>query len=66
MRLYRRTSNGIPIDWEPDDADLGKRAVEAVVGPVESFPVDVTDEDAAAIREEYRRLLDQQTSGGSA
>lgn len=65
-KLYRRPGGRVPIYWEPDQTDLGKQAVEAKAGPVDNFPADVTEEQAAAIREEYARLLNQQTSGGSA
>lgn len=53
------------IYWEPQDETLGKEAVSAVVGPVESYPADVTGAQAEQIREEYERLVDEQNSGGS-
>jgi len=64
VSLYRR-GDAPPIYWEPDQTDLGRQAVESVVGAPDSYPADVTNETAAAIREEYQRLVEQQTSGGS-
>lgn len=56
--LYCRISDGITVNWEPDETDLGKQAVESVVGSVESYPADVTDEQAKQIREEYQSLIE--------
>lgn len=64
-RLYFRPGNRVTIYWEPQDETLGKEAVSAVVGPVESYPADVTGAQAEQIREEYERLVDEQNSGGS-
>jgi len=64
--LYERSGNRVPIHWTPDQTNLGKRAVENVVGTPDSYPVDVDDETAAEIRAEYQRLVEEQTSGGSA
>jgi len=63
--LYTRPSVGAPIHWDPDKTDHGRQAIESVVGPVDAYPVEVTDEQTAQIREEYQRLLEQQTDGGS-
>jgi len=64
VKLYARPGPA-PIYWTPDNADLGKQAVESVVGPVESYPADVTNEQAEKIREEYAALLEQQTNRGT-
>lgn len=65
MILYTRSGDRVVINWTPKKTDIGKQAVSAVLGPVESYPADVTDEEAEKIREEYRRLVDQQTDGGT-
>lgn len=63
--LYQRPGSRAPVRWEPQYETLGKQAVESVAGAVESYPVDVTDTQAAQIREEYQRLVEEQSSGGS-
>lgn len=62
--FYRRDSNGHKIDWQPDDDDLAKQALEntpktgvpdhAMIP--EDAPVEVDNQTAKAIREEYQRL----------
>jgi len=58
--LYTRPGGRAPIHWEPDQPDLGRQAVESVVGAPDSYPADVTDEEAEQIREKYQQLLEQQ------
>lgn len=64
--LYRRTDGHTPIPWEPEHINHGKQAVESVVDTPDSYPVDVDSQTAAQIREEYRKLVEQQTDGGTA
>jgi hypothetical protein len=64
--IFFRTQSGYKVTWVPEKTDMGKQAAESVVGSVPQFPVEVTADQAEAIREEYWALLDQQTSGGSA
>jgi len=61
MILYIRCSSGATVEWSPPDTPFGKQSVESVCGPIDSYPVEVSDEQAAEIREEYESL-----SGGSA
>lgn len=42
--------------WDPDDTDAGREAVEAVVGTVDDYPVEVDDDTASEIREEYAAI----------
>jgi len=60
--LYTRPGNRVSVYWDPENKTIGKQAVESVVGPVESYPADVTNEQAEKIREEYAALLEQQTN----
>jgi len=66
LSLYVRYSSGGAIRWEPPESAIGRTAVESVVGPADSYPVEVDSETAAEIRAEYQRLREEQTSGGSA
>lgn len=53
--IYVRSEKPL-IQWTPDDEQTAKDAVSAVCGPVDSFPVSVTDETAEQIRSEYSKL----------
>jgi hypothetical protein len=55
-RLYRRSGGRVPVHWEPEDETLGKEAVEAVTGET-NHPVEVDNETAREIREEYEQLI---------
>jgi len=56
VTLYTRQRNSLLVRWEPDDENAGQKAVEAVVGAVESFPAEVTNDQAEQIREQYEEL----------
>lgn len=56
--LYTRLGDRAPIHWEPDDEPTGKTAIEDVLGSVpESYPVEVDQQTAEQIREEYENLI---------
>lgn len=67
--MYVRTNPAAPIRWEPSDERAAREAMAAVGGtgiedPTDvdpENPVELSDEAAARVREEYRRLTD---SGG--
>jgi hypothetical protein len=63
VSLYIRPGNRVDVSWSPDDPTTGKEAIDAVVGSVDSYPVEVDRETAAQIRDEYQRLVAE--SGGS-
>lgn len=65
MSVYNRDTESAVVRWDPPNTSAGKNAVESVMGSVDSFPVDVTDEQAEQIREEYRRLVEETTGGSS-
>jgi hypothetical protein len=64
MSLYTRPGGGAPVHWNPDYEQIGKEAVESVVGATDTFPVEVDGSTAKQIREEYQRLV-KETSGGA-
>lgn len=64
MRIYKRQGARAPVYWSPEHTEIAKEAVESVNGPVDDYPVDVSDEEADKVRAEYERLNDQQTTGG--
>jgi hypothetical protein len=55
--LYTRPGNDVTIRWEPADTEKGKVAIENVIGSEpESYPVEVDNQTAAKIRDEYDSL----------
>ena len=53
--MYVRKNNTHPVEWNPDDEDLGLEAVESVTGGVD-VPVEVDSTTSSEIRAEYREL----------
>lgn len=56
MTLYRRPGGAAPVGWEPDDVGLGKEAITEIVGEPDSWPAEVSNEEAEEIREMYEKL----------
>ena len=53
--MYVRTDQTHPVEWNPDDEELGLEAVESVTGSVD-VPVEVDSSTASKIRTKYREL----------
>lgn len=56
---YVRIKDGVEIEWNPKEKNLGKEATTEVTGKSD-FPVKVTDSEASDIRSRYKELEDSE------